>query len=1173
MRTFTQRFKRQSTSASHSPPQQQQQPAFPSGIKLLHNPAEGENAKVDIVFVHGLTGDRERTWTARGAEAPWPQTLLPPALLPTAARVLTFGYDAYVADIRGMVSENRVGNHGSKLLTSLASYREDDCTNERPVIFVCHSLGGLVCQDALVQARERSEAHLRRVLLCTFGIALLGTPNQGSGLARWAELLARKLGVLKQTNSQIVGVLRRDSEVLARIQGSFQSMLKARREELGLRDIEIVCFYEELPLPGVGLVVLPQSASLPGHIAVGIHAKHKDIARFGNGDDPGFVAVAQELRRWVREIDLTERDVLMIPNGHNNSSQGGADKQLASRDSCVPFLVPFTSNPDFVGRQGILEQLRDKLGYLAPRTKNTWQPKAALFGLGGIGKTQIALTFLYWVRETYPDVSIFWVHASTAERFKQAYVSIAEACHTPGCGDPTGDMPSLVKRWLQGKDSGPWIMVIDNADDENVFSPNSAEPGNQGNLMAQYIPECAHGAILVTTRNKQVGSRLVKGKSLIEVGPMDEIESNELLRAFSERAGDQDSLTEYSTLSAQLEHLPLALVQAAAFMQEKSISVTQYLDLLKKSDQHLLELLSEEFDTVGRELGTPRAVAQTFILSFEQIRKNDHYASDILSVMSLLDRQVIPWAFLDAFDRRHSPCKEAHVSDLCLTKALGILKAFSLISDDSGGDGRQTFTMHRLVQLATRKWLTRSQQSLRNFEERAIVAMAEIYSFNKYDLSGTCRAYLPHALAVLELVGSERLNETKARVDILVEISWLFLSHGQVERAEYYTLKAQSISHALPDSELLNVHNTLAKVLDSRGRRKEATLAQEKVCEFYKKSYGEQHDLTLIQLAFLALYYHKSGSHQMSRELAKSCQSAAARSLEEKHPTTLDLMDLLANIYMKQGLRDDAVALSSRMLELRKEVLGEQDAQTLFSMGQLVDMHIENRKLGEALDLGEKLVRLCPQVFGEGHVVTMQSRRRLGTILLQLGRQQEAASLLKEVMTSSIEMMGPEHPETLSCAHILGLALCDLGRIKEAELLIFRALQGIKKYGGQEHPNTLLLKWNLAIILQDQGRRFEAITMMRDCVDGRKRVLGRAHPDTRRSIFALADWEMAWRRIHVYQRYRVKYNDHPGIRDFSFASVPQVDVPQPSDIRGGRSSKDNPRANLVYGAISLLEGL
>ncbi|RKK57123.1 hypothetical protein BFJ69_g17567 [Fusarium oxysporum] len=250
---------------------------FPSGVKTLHSP---EAAVVDIVFVHGLTGDRDKTWTARDGSEPWPKTLLP-SKLPTA-RTLTFGYDAYVADWRGVVSQNRIANHAWKLLTSLASYREDDDT-------------------ALVTARQRSETHLRSILNLTLGIVFFGTPHHGSGLARWAELLSRTIGVIKQTNTNIIEVLKRDSEVLARIQDSFHTMVMARSREGQL--IEITCFHEDLPLQGIGFVVPKDSAILPGYIPIGIHGNHMDMTKFATTDDPGFVALCGELRRWIRGIE------------------------------------------------------------------------------------------------------------------------------------------------------------------------------------------------------------------------------------------------------------------------------------------------------------------------------------------------------------------------------------------------------------------------------------------------------------------------------------------------------------------------------------------------------------------------------------------------------------------------------------------------------------------------------------------------------------------------------------------------------------------------------------------------------------------------------------------------------------------------------------------------------
>ncbi|MCJ1265170.1 hypothetical protein MMC22_005045 [Lobaria immixta] len=256
------------------PPRQESRSAlsskegFPIGLKPLYEP---ESAVVDIVFVHGLTGGMETTWTAKNAVFSWPQTLLPTKL--PHARILTFGYDADVVDLRAMVSKDRIGNHAENLLTALATHRENDDTNCRHVLFVAHSLGGLVCEDvsvyvyfiieaitemkdaaqALLASRNSAEKHLQKILPCTRGILFLGTPHGGSGLATWAELLAKSVGLVKQANPQILEVLKSDSEVLARIQKEFHSMVRARANNHD-SSIAITCFYEQLPLPGIGEV-------------------------------------------------------------------------------------------------------------------------------------------------------------------------------------------------------------------------------------------------------------------------------------------------------------------------------------------------------------------------------------------------------------------------------------------------------------------------------------------------------------------------------------------------------------------------------------------------------------------------------------------------------------------------------------------------------------------------------------------------------------------------------------------------------------------------------------------------------------------------------------------------------------------------------------------------------
>jgi hypothetical protein len=150
-------------------------------------------------------------------------------------------------------------------------------------------------------ARERLEPHLHSILESTRAIAFLGTPHHGAGLARWAEMLSRYVGLIKQTNTKLLEALRRESEVFARIQGSFNTL--ARSKAAMGQPMEITCFYEELPVVSLGLVVPQHSAILLGYNPpIGIHRNHMDLTKFFSAEDPGFVTVCRELGRWVRAI-------------------------------------------------------------------------------------------------------------------------------------------------------------------------------------------------------------------------------------------------------------------------------------------------------------------------------------------------------------------------------------------------------------------------------------------------------------------------------------------------------------------------------------------------------------------------------------------------------------------------------------------------------------------------------------------------------------------------------------------------------------------------------------------------------------------------------------------------------------------------------------------------------
>ncbi|OCL10613.1 hypothetical protein AOQ84DRAFT_288903 [Glonium stellatum] len=259
-----------------------------------------------IVFVHGLTGHREKTWTACGERELWPKSLLS-ADIPEA-RIITYGYDADVARWTQPAGQNTVREHARNLVNDLTALRRSSKSTGRPIILVAHSLGGLVCQDALLICVNPNEEAQRDVLLSTRGIAFLGTPHAGGNFADFAMAVANIIGVtiVKKPNKRLLRVLQKKSEALANIRDDFHTMVRSRGQEQqnNIQDrskpIKLHAFTEEKPVTFLGRrVVDPDSARIPGYNSDTIPANHTEMTKFRERSDAGYKRVQARLRIWV----------------------------------------------------------------------------------------------------------------------------------------------------------------------------------------------------------------------------------------------------------------------------------------------------------------------------------------------------------------------------------------------------------------------------------------------------------------------------------------------------------------------------------------------------------------------------------------------------------------------------------------------------------------------------------------------------------------------------------------------------------------------------------------------------------------------------------------------------------------------------------------------------------
>lgn len=191
--------------------------------------ASSKPAGVDVVFVHGLNGDPQNTWTAEKSKTFWPSQLLSPILEEEHARILVYGYDADVTSFTDGASKDKIHNHAEHLVAVLAANRRIRRASDRPIIFIAHSLGGLVVKRALIyssEIRSTKTEHLRSIFVSTYGILFLGTPHKGSDLAKWGSRLERICSAVMpkkiiDSNNSLVNALKENNETLQNIDRQF----------------------------------------------------------------------------------------------------------------------------------------------------------------------------------------------------------------------------------------------------------------------------------------------------------------------------------------------------------------------------------------------------------------------------------------------------------------------------------------------------------------------------------------------------------------------------------------------------------------------------------------------------------------------------------------------------------------------------------------------------------------------------------------------------------------------------------------------------------------------------------------------------------------------------------------------------------------------------------------
>ncbi|KAH8732075.1 hypothetical protein GQ44DRAFT_670901 [Phaeosphaeriaceae sp. PMI808] len=806
----------------------------------------------------------------------------------------------------------------------------------------------------------------------------------------------------------------------------------------------------------------------------------------------------------------------------------------------VPLVViPFSRDRDFIEPGTILKQIDQKCVVPGLRT--------ALVGLGGVGKSQLAIEYAYRTGERSPSTWVFWAHASNAARLEQSFRDIANYIKLPGRQNPKANIFQLLHDWLCDKRRN-WVLILDNVDDAGfLLEAQSGGGGSKGDSrgkgrkgldredsrpLVSYLPQCQNGSILITTRVRNAALKLVEQHDIITVEPMSEADAQTLLE---KKLGKQDDNDRIAELATALEFMPLAIVQAAAYISQRAprYSVQEYLEEFRRSDRERATLLDFEGGQLRRDWEAKNSIIITWQISFDHIRRIRPSASNLLSLMSFFDRQGIPEAlvrnramgteFCEAPKSRHSrgikylklifhrnknrhkgQIQDPECRDLVdsFEDDVLILRNFSFISIDKD---RTTFEMHRLVQLAIKRWLEAHGQRER-WKHQFIVNLSSEFPTGKYENWAICQALFPHAKSAA-VQKPENQESLKMWATILYKAAWYAEQVGNGAEAEEMSVAAMEARKKLlgwEHKDTLWSMSLVGNAYNLRGQWSAAESLFVQVMETRKSKLGVDHPDTLNSMANLALTYRNQGRWEEAESLFVQVIETSKSKLRVDHPNTMNSMANLASTYRNQGRWEEAESLEVQVMETRKSKLGVDHPDTLTSIANLAATFWNQGRWEEAESLEVQVIETRKSKLGVDHPDTLTSMANLAATYRNQGRWEEAESLEVQVMETRKSKLGVDHPGTLNSMANLAATFWNQGRWEEAESLFVQVIETRKSKLGVDHPDTLNSMANLAATFWNQGRWEEAESLFVQAIETSKSKLGVDHPDTLTSMVNLA---------------------------------------------------------------------
>jgi hypothetical protein len=695
-------------------------------------------------------------------------------------------------------------------------------------------------------------------------------------------------------------------------------------------------------------------------------------------------------------------------------------------------------NPDFVGRAELLELLHEEF---RARTGVAVTQARAVHGLGGVGKTQLVLEYAHRHASDYDLV--WWIGAERVTTAAAALAALARQLGVEETADQ-GEMVDQLFDRLRHRDR--WLLIYDNAD----------EPDQ----LAQLLPPGGSGHVLVTSRYRAWGR-------VAEPLPLDVLRRDESVALLRRRTGSRADAGA-TALAELLGDLPLALEEAAAYIEESQVGLTEYLGLAR---ERMVELFG-----LGQPVDDEQRVAATWSVSLDRVRAQVPAAEALLNLCGFLAPGDIPRE-LPRHDpeRLPPPLSQAARDPLVYNQAVRVLGRYSLAVVTPSSLG-----VHPLVQAVVRTRL--GPEGERQWAGMVVSLLSESFPDRSWEVAAwpTCQRLLPHVLAATE--HAQRLGVSGEEDGWLLDRASAYLhGRGQPRQARPVAERALAMTRAAlgPDDPATGErHATLGLVLQDLGELAPARVELERALAIMEATLGPDHPEVGMLGAKLGGVLQGLGDLTGARTQLQRALNVMEATLGPDHPEVGDVRNQIAHLLWERWDLVGARAQLERALVIYEATFGPAHpavATVRSNLGSVLQ-DLGNQggaraELEQARAELERALAVFEAVLGCDHPEVATARSKLGGVLLELGDLAGARVQLQRALTVMEAALGPDHPDVAIFSAKLGDVLRGLGDLAGARVQLQRALTIFEAALEPEHPNVALLRGNLQRVLRDLEAR------------------------------------------------------------------------------------------------------